>query len=135
MDLLAPSVDALVANLMPWLFVDEGRSRSLSRSGAVRRPRSPSLSTFWQENSLLYFFLQSNFSRFTSIMRDRPAISLTSLNSEVLEEGNYSINCRGLRRWDGSVWSTLFDFEPLDLLISFPLRDASLYFKVIPFVV
>lgn len=125
MNLLAPDVETLVSQLMPWL--EPPRSRSLSRSDAVRRPRSPSLSPFWSTHLPLYQLLQRNFPRFTTDMKTRPEVFVPL---DAMPTGPYALNQFGLKRWDGKHWVFLHKFDALDLMVSFPLRAEILYFTV-----
>jgi len=132
-ELLAPDVDSLVANLMPWLAPRIPRARQLSRSGAVRRPRSPSLSPFWANDPVRYRFFQCHFPSFSLVIKERPHISLAESFRPCFREGCYLINCRGLKFWSDGAWVILREFDPLDLLVSFPLRESSLFFQVSPY--
>jgi len=129
--LVAPDVESLIYGLMPWLSpssvtTDPSRSRSLSRSGAIRRARSPSLSPFWESRRPTYRFFQSHFPSFSSDLRSRPRIADPPA---AFRDAVYSINCRALKVWEGGVWKVLHKFDAMDLMVSFPLRDAILYFE------
>lgn len=134
---LAPTVGELVSGLLPWLGQASsgphppGRGRALSRSGAIRRPRSPSLSPFWEENPLRYLFFQKHFPSFTSNINVRPRINLDVEFMPLFQSGEYCISQAGIKRYGVSSWEFVCEFDELDLIVSFPLRKEFLYFKLL----
>lgn len=78
-----------------------------------------------------YQFFQKHFPSFTTDLPSRPRISPSSTEQLHFQPGSYSLNCRGLRRWNGEVWDVIRVFDELDLLISFPLREISVYFSIL----
>lgn len=132
--LIAPDVETLIYGLMPWLDRpnerdDNDRSRSLSRSGAIRRRvRSPSLSPFWQSVPDVYSFFQLNFSLFARALKARPKLREPP---SFLEVGVYFISCRGLRIWNDGTWITIRMFDSIDVITSFPLTEHNLYFEIL----
>lgn len=125
-----------VPHLYPVFSVPEftpltDRGRSVSRSNAIRRPRSPSLSKFWQDNPRRYSFFQSHFYSFTPVMADRPKISLPVEDLLLFQYGIYVISQRSLRRWNGTAWDTIYSFDSIDLMTSFPLRAQTVYFSIV----
>lgn len=131
---MAPDVQSLIYGLMPWLSApvadepDGGRSPSVSRSGAVRRTRSPSLSLFWSQHLSVYHFLELHSLTFTSDPKCRPRISDPPAT---LGPAIYCISARSLRVWKAGEWKVLRDFDSSDLLVSFPLRDSVCYFETV----
>jgi len=149
--MLAPTPEQLIRNLMPWLddscfpgSVDASlsletaqpsnvstRGRDLSRSGAVRRPRSPSLSEFWTMNPLRYDFFCKHFYQFTAALAGRPRISLAPTEILMFPRGTYSLSVSGLKRWNQKAWDLILPFDSIDLMTSFPLRNSPVYFDII----
>lgn len=125
-NLLNETVEGLVASLMPWLDLE--RSRSLSRSGAVRRPRSQSLSKFWKVAPEHYEFLQLHFDEFSLTVSSTPKIGGAPPTFPV---GIYSINSSRLAHWRDGDWKVVRKFDAADLLVSFQLGKPYLYFEVV----
>lgn len=127
---LGPTVESVVLGLLPWLS-PVTRSRSLSRSNAVRRHRSPSMSPYWNSRPLFYSFLQEHFPEFKSDVKLRPRIVCPS-SFDGPSPGTYYICQAGIRCYRLGVWHVEHTFDSLDLLISFPLRSEVLYFTLLP---
>jgi len=125
MQLLAPTVEALVLELMPWLDL-EREARPLERSGAVRRTRTPSLSPFWAERIDNLNYLQKHFFSFSLEVENIPIFYDAPVS---FGEGFFSINCRALRCWTDKKWVVIRQFDSLDLMVPFPLREQNRYFR------
>lgn len=130
---LAPTVSTLISSLLPWLDSSESshRSRSLERSDAVRRSnRSPSLSAFWRSRPQFYVFLQQNWSTFSPEPKGRPTFGPEVTKLADVPPAIYSIAWAGIKVWEGGKWTSVHVFDSIDLMISFPLPKAPLYFEM-----
>jgi len=131
-DALAPTVEGLILGLLPWLVVaPETRSRSLERSNAVRRPRSPSLSSFWQDRAPFYKFLQLHYAEFSPDLTARPKFVESFAVAADVPPAVYSISIFGIQVWTKGKWLTLREFDSIDLMTGFPIPEHSLYFQML----
>jgi hypothetical protein len=114
--------------------LSDDRSRSLSRSSAVRRHRrDPSMSPFWTENAQFYDFVKHSFSSFSSQLALRPKLMPSMDFSPAFPPGTYSLSSHGIRFWRAKAWITVREFDSIDLLVDFGLRSELLYFSILPF--